>query len=227
MDTGFRPFIPDDATATSVRPSRAEAAPEFYLVYNPQRWDVLGSDVLPVLGRLPRIPGVAGVDIQRGRNGQPGKVLMGIARSEVAERGHILIPFDAVPDKYAAPDGSRSYLRKPEGRPDVCLTIFQTTYSDDPTVETDEPAYHEWLRWLIANSYIPECPTYKLKALLSRKEENAGRLADMAVQHPSYEPELARAKAQVEVVKKALAARNEKPVKATKAKASAFVPSEE
>ena len=51
---------------------------------------------------------------------------------------------------------------------------------DDATVDTDEPAYHEWLRWLISNSYIPECPTYKLKALLSRKEESALRMADMA-----------------------------------------------
>jgi hypothetical protein len=227
METGFKPFIPDDATSATVRPTRADPAPEFYLVYDPQRWDVLGDGVRPVLSRLPRIPGVNGVDIQRGRNGQPGKVVMGIARSEIAERGKKIIPFDAVPAKYAAPDGSRSYLRKPEGRPDLCLTIFETTYADEATVDSDQPAYHEWLDWLIANGHIPECPMHRLNALLSRKEESALRMADMAAKHPSYIPEHERAKAQVEVVKKAIAARAEKPTKATKAKASAFVPSEE
>lgn len=226
MNSAFQTFIPEDATTATVRPTRADPAPAFYLVYDPQRWDVLGDAVRPVLGKLKYMPGVGGVDLSPARGGEKRKVLMGIAKSDLAERGRKVIPWDAVPDKYADASGQKSYLRRPQGRPDVTITIFETTYPDSTIVDTDEKAYHEWLDWLIAQGHIPECPEYKLRDLLSRKEETERRAADMARQHPSAQADYETAKRVTAVVRKAIEARSEKPATKPKraAKAEAFVP---
>lgn len=226
MNSGFQTFIPEDATTATVRPTRADPAPAFYLVYDPQRWDVLGDAVRPVLGKLKYMPGVGGVDLSPARGGEKRKVLMGIAKSDLAERGRKVIPWDAVPDKYADPSGQKSYLRRPQGRPDVTITIFETTYPDSTIVDSDEKAYHEWLDWLIAQGHIPECPEYKLRDLLSRKEETERRAADMAQRYPSAQADYETAKRATAVVRKAIEARSEKPATKPKraAKAEAFVP---
>jgi len=226
--TGFQSFIPEDASSASVRPTRVDPAPAFYLVYDPQRWDVLGDAVRPVLGKLKYMPGVGGVDLTPARYGEKRKVLMGIAKSDLAERGRKVIPWDAVPDKYADAAGQKSYLRRPDGRPDVTITIFETTYPDSTIVDTNFAAYCEWLDWLVANGFIPECPEYHLRALLSRKEEAELRAADMAQKFVSAEPEYQRAKQATATVRKAIEAREARTGTAGKpkraSKATTFTP---
>jgi hypothetical protein len=224
--TGFQTFIPEDATSAAVRPTRVDPAPAFYLVYDPQRWDVLGSAVRPVLMKLKYMPGVGGVDLSPARGGEKRKVMMSIAKADAAERGRKVIPWDAVPDKYADANGQKSYLRRPDGRPDVTISIWETTYPDSTIIDSDEKGYHEWLDWLVSEGHIPECPDYKLRDLLSRKEEAELRAADMAQKQHSAEPDYQRAKAATAVVRKALDSRevkgSGKPKRA--AKASTFTP---
>lgn len=230
MTTGFTTFIPEDANGATVRPSKAESAAAFYLVYDPQRWDVLGDGVRPVLGKLKFMPGVAGVDLSPARSGQARKIMMGIAKSELGERGRKVIPWDAVPDKYADANGQKSYLRRPDGRPDLTITIFETTYSDSAIIDSDSDAYHEWLDWLVANGHVPECPEYRLRDLLSRKVENELRLADMAARYPSSVPDYENARRARAVVEKAIEARGGKSSKSQgkrASKAPAFTPEAE
>lgn len=219
VGSGFQSFTPQDSAERLERPTKVEGSHPFQFKFHPSRWDIIGGKVMPVLGKLKYAPGVDGVDLSRRDANGKQRPIMGIARAQSRERGWLTIPVDAIPDKWANADGSKSYLKRPDGRPDVTISIFETVFSDSNIIESNTAMYVEWMEWLISEEIIPPCPPHTLRALLSKKQETALREADMAAKFPSHEPDYKRAQKDVAIVEAALEAAESK-VGAKKARPS-------
>lgn len=215
-------FIPVDGVQRAAPPTQVDARAPFLFRYIPERWAVMGGKVRPVLGTLKLMPGVDGVDQVLNRTtGAVERVVSTPAKIAATERGHIIIPVDAIPDEWADEDGVKSYLRRPEGRGDLTISMFEKVYPGSKQIDRDDARYFEWLDWLSASGVIPKCPEFRLTALHAKLTEEAARLQDRLAVQPSVAPDLERVKRDVAAVKAELDARQtaetKKPKRAAKA----------
>lgn len=185
--------------------TKVDACPPFLQTFNPKRWTVMGGRVIPLLGRIPFMSGVNGATAIIDRTtGAEKAVQPSMARGMAEEKGHIIIPFNEIPDSHARMHGqdlaNKSYLWKPRGRPDVTLSIYTKCYPGDTTLDCDEKHYLEWIEYLQDRGIIPTPPAYVLRRMLAKMEQERDDLADKARAKPSLAPLLERAEADVRAV---------------------------
>ena len=223
-------FVPVDGFQRTAPPTQADPRAPFLFRFIPRRWGVMGGKVRPILGTLKLMPGVDGVDQVLNRTtGAVERVVSTPAKIAAAERGHIVIPVDAIPDEWADENGVKSYLRRPEGRGDLVISMFEKVYPGAKQIDRDDAKYFVWLDWLVDTKVIPACPEYELTAMLSKLTEDAGRVQDRLATQPSLAPEHERLKRDIAAVQAELDARRaSEPAKKPKraAKATAVNPDE-
>jgi hypothetical protein len=222
-------FVPVDGFQRAAPPTQADPRAPFLFRYIPRRWGVMGGKVRPILGTLKLMPGVDGVDQALNRTtGSIERVVSTSAKIAAAERGHVVIPVDAIPDEWADENGVRSYLRRPEGRSDLVVSMFERVYPGSKQIDRDDARYFEWLDWLVTTNVIPRCPEYELTAMASKLTEDAGRVQDRLAVQPSLAPELERLKRDLAAVQAELDSRRTVDAKRPKraAKSSAVNPDE-
>lgn len=202
-------FVPADGVQRAAPATQADARAPFLFLYIPQRWAVQGGKVRPMLGTLKLIPGVDGVDqVLNRQTGAIERVISTPAKIGAAERGRTVIPVDAIPDEWADDNGTKSYLRRPEGRGDLVISMFERVYPGSKQIDRDDARYFEWLDWLVESKTIPRCPEHMLTALHASLSEQAARLQDRIAIQPSLAPDYERVKRDVAAVQAELDARH-------------------
>lgn len=201
-------FVPTDATAArGFTPTKAEAggvAP-FQLVHNPERWTVMAGKVIPQFGRLPLIGGVNGVDAVKRADGTT-RVMAGAAKADLAEKGRIVIPVNAIPAHHQRGD-VKSYLWQPQGRPDLTLLIYTRVYPGSDQMDVDVPAYLEFCQHLVDTGLIDPPPTFVLRRMADKQRDRVAKLGDKVAVAPSLKPQLEAATAELKAIEEALAER--------------------
>jgi hypothetical protein len=194
--------VPDLGAATRVTPfTRVEASVAFMLKAHPNRWTVLGGQVIPLFGRLVLQPGINGVQ----RIGT--RINASEAKATAEDRGWKLIPFDAVPPHHVAPGQQASYLYCPEGRPDATLLLYQRCYPGSERSDCDEVRFLEFCAHLETTDVIKPPALWVLEQLAEKLHREADALADKAREHTSYKTSAARAAAACVVVDKLIESR--------------------
>lgn len=154
-------FVPTTATVDYGHEyPRIPVSPPFVLVYNPQRWTLLGGRVVPALHKIPLQPGVKGVTYSKGRGWNLAKL-----KHKLAEQGRHMLPWSL------GPDGS--YVAVVETRTDsgavvdTHVSAFADTFAGSSEVRADTEAYVAWLEELMKEGNIPAPPPFVLEKLLA------------------------------------------------------------
>ena len=141
------------------------ASPNFLYLYHPNRWQVMGGEVLPVLYELRRSPGVENVSPKGGGDMSP-------AIGAKVRDGWVVIPHDVIPGGYVRVfDGFQGpiHLSKWETPRQVGRRAYK------PKIDVE--GHREFLRGLIADGVIkPPCPEI-LEELVSRATARVERSA--------------------------------------------------
>ena len=194
-------FVPVlEATRNGTPVTRVEARSAFYLRAHPERWQIMGGQLLPLLGRLPIMPGLNGAELGRG-----GAVRMATAKARCEERGWTIIPFDAVPKGHGS-----SYLWQPEGRPDLTLLIYERAYPGSTETRCDEAGLVEFLANLVDSGIVDPAPAYIIEKMLEKSRGAYSRAQDAAQTVPSKRIDVERIGKEIAVLEAALVARVEK-----------------
>lgn len=179
-------------------PPKVDPSPPFWFVYDPNRWGVVGGQVVPLLYRLTARKGSRGM----GEDAN-GKIIASGAFANVEERGHRVIMWDV--------DGRGTrYIRKiPTGG---WITKWETVFPGSASVRVDEEGYARWVRSLCereaAGLELP--PVYILEDLIERISDRIARALQTGKE--SYRKAIARDQASLEVVRAELdAALSEEP----------------
>jgi hypothetical protein len=194
-------FRPNLGTARPESPpTKIESRPPFLLRAHPERWGVIGGKVLPVLGRVPLIPGVGGVQIRR-----DGSMSIADAEVNAKERGWCVIPLECLPPSHKKA-GRDTYLWQPPGRADVTLTIYERVYAGSTATSTDLAGYIEFLEYLIAQGIVPKPPHYILVSMREKANERLAKARDLARAVPSAALAVDHISAEIAAIDAALAA---------------------
>lgn len=139
-------------------------SPPFWLVYAPDRWDVLEGVLIPQLYRLSMNPGVNGV--VRGQGGRPDPT---DAIASVERQGHYRLDWRI--------DGT-SYLRayqvglatdRKTGAPIKVMswhTRFEQLYAGSEVISADSKAYAAWVGSLVEGGLLPRARPYVVERLI-------------------------------------------------------------
>jgi hypothetical protein len=148
---------------------RVPPQPAFFLVYAPDRWDVLEGKLVPMLYRLSLNPGANAVT--RGQGGRPDAT---DAIAQVERNGHFPLQWTV--------DGS-SYLRafqvglvqdRRTGAPVKVMswhTKFEQLYAGSEYIQSDTVGYVAWLESLIARRLLPQARPYVVERLVRFYEQ--------------------------------------------------------
>ena len=202
-------FLPTDgAAARGFTPTKAEqggVAP-FQLVHNPERWTVMGGQVIPQFSRMPLIGGVNGCDTLRRQDGTT-RVISAGAKQAWEQKGCTVIPVNAIPDHHQR-GAIKSYLWQPQGRPDLTLLIYTRVFPGSDVIDVDVKAYLEFCAHLIDSGLIDPPPTFVLRRMVDRQQERVDKLGDKVAVSPSLKPQLIAAVAELDAIKAALVTRD-------------------
>lgn len=223
METELSTFVDDGAAAGETflpdagmsgrggpPPTKVPACPAFYYAFDPNRWTVMGRQVVPAFVKVPFSDGVNGARAIRDREGRIVRFDMGDARAQHEERGRKIIPHEAVPAAHLKPGQRPSYIYRPKGRPDVHLSLYEKCYPGSEQVDCDEKRFLEWCTWLEAKGFITPVPLHVLRNLLDVKKAELGKTSDKALTNPSLRPLVERLAGDVEAIEEALHARVER-----------------
>lgn len=209
-------FVPvDGQTSREGTPATRVAATSAYLLtHDPRRWSLMAGRVVPNFKKLKLIAGVNGVDEIR-RNDGSRVLRAATARALAEERGETVIPLDAIPDRHrhrpdlhqGPPGTAPSYLWRPRGRPDVTLLIYERCYPGAETTDCDVKHYLEFIDHLLSTGIVKPCPAHTLRRMRESAVERMGRLEDLAARFPSYAPDVARTRGEIETIDAELAKR--------------------
>ena len=191
------------------RPPKLEASDPFLLVYDPTRYTVMEGHVIPQFRRLALMPGVNGVDsIRDRRTGEIVGVNSGMAVAMAADRGHTIIPLDAIPQSqhHLHNNGGRSYIWRPSGTA-AHLDIWTRAFSGSKKIVCDAANYIAWIEWLEETRVIPPAPSHVLQDLLAQKTEERDRMSDRAQTVPSLKVLVSHLTRDVEAIEAVLRAR--------------------
>ena len=174
--TGHAP--PAAGASSSVRPAmvRQTKNTRFVLMQHPERWSVMGGQVIPGLHQFTiGTPGLNGVD-------KDGNFRQAIAAREAL--GWILIPENV--------DGrGTTYLARHEvpGGYFWC-TKWTKVWVGSDAIRCNEADYVPWCRSLIERGVIDPPAPYIIAALIERIEGSVSALSDKVALTPSLQPQL-------------------------------------
>lgn len=201
-------FVPDEGGTVRGRAvTRVPGSPAFLFKAHPHRWTVENGRLVPVLGKLKFLPGVAGCDADP----RSGKPRIAPARMEAEEGGWTVIPFDRIPDAHAAPGQAKSYLRTVDGRPDLVISIYDRVYPGSDRVECDLPRWYEFCDYLVQTGTIQPPSSHVLRNMLDRLRSHRDARAAKAVTSPGARAEVTAIEQNIAVIEAELARRTEAP----------------
>lgn len=200
-------FIPDEGGGVRRTPTTTIDrlnAPAFQYAFNPWRWTIMEGRIVPCLHKIRAIGGLNGVSEDVDRNGV-ATLRTGAARSDAEDRGRKLIPYTKTQD-------GRSYLYRPEGRPDVTLSRWERVFSGTATVVCDKAGYVAWLEWLMSpgsdgdgRAFLPGPTLDVLQRMRSQLSTQRDELMNLAHKNPSYAKRAAQAGEQLATVEARIA----------------------
>lgn len=170
---------PAAGASSSRRPAMVKQTKNtrFVLMHHPERWSVMGGQVIPGLHEFTiGTPGLNGVD-------KDGNFRQAIAAREAL--GWVLIPENV--------DGrGTTYLARHEvpGGHFWC-TRFTKVWIGSDQIRCDVDAYVPWCRSLIEREIIDAPAPYIISALIERVEGTVSALSDKVAATPSLRPQLA------------------------------------
>ena len=144
---------------------RMAPSPNFLYCHHPERWQIMNGEVLPVLHKLNRDPGVSNVSPKNGGDMSPAIGLK-------IKNGWTIIPHDVIPG---------GYVRKFDGASGpIHLTIWETprqmgNRAYDPKVDSE--GYQSFLRDLVTRGVISPPPEHVLEILVDRATSIVERAA--------------------------------------------------
>jgi hypothetical protein len=194
---------PDDVVVVDLLASTGKSGPQvpilspsppFVLMHNPQRWDVLCGKLVPILDKVPVMPGMSGAKhVGKGPTLRTDATRMLERRTS---RGWSVIPQTL--------DGG--YVRKVRGT-ECYLTRWERTYPGSSHIDADVDGYVAWCVSLVDRGVVPEPTVGVLERLEALKRERLGQAADAARTNPSQERLRDQLAADLAVVREALGAR--------------------
>lgn len=170
-------FVPDVAAPDAQRVTRVPPCPPFFFRAHPERWTILGGEIVPNFAMVQLMAGLNNTE-QVLRRGQPERVRIGGARESAVARGWTIIPIASVPPHHVKPGQVRSYLYCPDGRPDVHLSIYTKVYPGSDQIGTDQKGFIEFCRYQVEQGVIPPPPLYVLEKMLANAEERIAKATD-------------------------------------------------
>lgn len=193
------------------RPKVPRSFPFLFLAH-PMRWDIMDGRVVPLLMRFNLREGVRGITAN-----DAGRLSYSVALRAKEDRGWVTIPANKAPDgvnyvqRFAVHGGGYAHT-----------SVFESLYPGSRTIECDREAMANWLEGLMADGTIPKPSRVALEAL---KAAILKRLDGFARREgPTAQVFTDQARADLEVVNKAIAAlakpkRKRRPAKAEPAPA--------
>lgn len=179
-------WAPQFAEETRASMPRLPATPPKLLLYHPERFTVMGGQVIPLFGTMKLQAG-----IQRMKQGADGRFQKNEAEGSFAEQGWTVIPADV--------DGpGTSYIR--QVAPAVFLSRWEKAYPGSSHVDTDEAAYVAWCRTLLDRGVIPRPAPYVLELLQAKKRKEHDDMADKVAAVPSLRPIVERLAADLRAI---------------------------
>lgn len=169
-----------------------------FLAAHPARWQVLGEQVVPLLGSVKMIPGLLAVQRTRG-----GQWALHDLRAELDRLGWTLVPHDAVPPEEAA-KGRTSIYYQPEGRPDLKLHYCERATAGSRETRCDEARWLRYLSWLVESGTVAAPSLEQLELLEEKLEERHVDAVDKAQKVPSFRARAETHAKQMEVVRSAI-----------------------
>lgn len=167
----FEEILPDLAGAPRERdpfPKVAAQSP-FYLVYTPDRWDVIEGYLVPSLYKLSLTPGANAVTRGAGGRPDPTDAIAGIER-----QGHYILPWDI--------GGDGQYIRAfqvgigQDRKTGAAVKIhswhtrWEQLYAGSDAIQSDTAAYARWLHGLIERGLLPHPRPYVVERLRRQYE---------------------------------------------------------
>lgn len=156
----------------TARPLNEPARPMFQLTHHPARWHEVDGELLPLLGRMSHQRGVNNVD----HHGDTTR-----AEVNLQKEGWTILPLEACPAELT-PDNREGYVRVYQGRGPIHVTAWEKPRPIGSRVvwERDEPGYHAWLRYLMAEGYIAAPDPVVIDALREQLQAKRDRQAARA-----------------------------------------------
>ena len=193
-------FTPFEGAVHGAPVPTGQPIPPFALKVHPRRWTVMGGHVIPLAGRLRHMPGANGADAVYDRQGRVISIDLGAARQKAEQEGWKIIPYDM------APKGRRSYLYRPNGRPDIHLLFSERAYVGSDHIDGDVNAYVAWMVQLMTPGPNGEPPfiappaDYVLRGLADKLQGLLDGATNKAVQWPTYRKVAERHQADLDVI---------------------------
>lgn len=167
----FEEILPELAGAPRERDPfpRVPAQSAFFLVFAPDRWDVLEGKLVPSLYRLSLTPGANGVTRGSGGRPDPGEAIVQVERS-----GHFILPWNI--------GGEGNYLRafqvglgqdRRTGAPVKVYswhTRWEQLFAGSEVIQSDTAAYAEWLSGLVERGLLLRPRPYVVERLRRQYE---------------------------------------------------------
>jgi len=157
-----------DLAAREAPPPDIESSAPFFLKAHPERWTVIGGQVVPAFGKLKLQPGLNGV----GEDERTKRILWKAAQGQAEERDWTIIPWEAVPPEHLEEGEEPSYLVQVEGRADCYLLRYERVYPGSKVRGTDEKGYLEFCAHLLEKGVLKPPQLYVLERMLEKAEQD-------------------------------------------------------
>jgi len=167
-------------TGRAAPKSTATPQPPYYLVYRPERWQVLGDRVLPHLSKLKLVPGANGVTADR--DGRPDASL---AIAQIESSGGQVIPLDACGGYLARDAASGGWYDR-----------WERVVPGSDVVIPGGQGYADWLSQLIDEGIIELPALHVLESLLAQLDRQRSQVAG----DPAKTTILAKYEEQIDIV---------------------------
>ncbi len=191
-------YLPEVAGASrSRKASTIDPIPAFFLMAHPGRWGVTRGKLRPDLGRMKLVPGISGVEKQKG-----GPIRANLARAHYEDRDWQIIPHNVLPPSEAH---RGSYLCHPAGRRDVTLCYWQQVFSSSTALRVDYDLLDAFLDYIVEAGVIDAPEPHVVEKLLRQKESEFAKAADKAQTVPSFKVAAKRIEGEIKLLKKELA----------------------
>lgn len=152
----------------------------------------MGGELLPILGKMRLMPGVAGVDYR-------GEYL--VAKAAKERRGWVVLPWDIIPSQAFGEEYSEYLLYWNGGQGKIYTEIWtrpiQMGPTGQPTWEADTEGYLKFLRELAASGAVGQphpallqTMVQQLKGRIDRAEPRAATIPMVARQLEQHREEL-------------------------------------
>lgn len=195
-------FVPDMGTLEGAPTTAVPASPPFLYAFHPHRWGVMGGRVVPMLREVPLRAGVDGVWQTRDGRFQLSDLMGGLR-----EQGWTVIPVHEIPESHKTPGQPPSYIVKPEGRPDVHISLYTRVFPGTAYTEPDLERYLEFIEHLIGKGLVAQPETYILERLKNQIGTDLARATDRARSNSAIKDQVDLLSKAYEAVGKELAKR--------------------